>query len=117
MVATKPYTPMGRVWRALQLADMLDASGITSASGTSMDDAQWCMLATAAGIRRIPSLLTRNLTTDMLRSREDTPSQLQPLAQRRTHATTNETPGHTIQVVQIPRPRMAVPASALSHAP
>ena len=29
-MAPKPYIPLGRIWRALELRDMLDAAGITS---------------------------------------------------------------------------------------
>jgi hypothetical protein len=94
------HIPLGRIWRALELADMLDASGINSASVTSMDDVQWGMLARAAGVRT-PSLITRNLTIDMLRNREDVPKMLE----RRTTYATNETPAPTgRQVIEIPRP-------------
>jgi hypothetical protein len=98
MARSKPYTPPARIWRALQLADILDASGIDSGSAMAMDDTQWGMLATAAGCRT-PSLMTRNLIIEFLRNREDVRSMLE----RRTYAT-NEPPAPTgRQVIQIPR--------------
>jgi hypothetical protein len=99
-VADRFHIPLGRIWRALELADLLDASGITSASVTSMDDSQWGMLASAAGCRT-PSLITRNLIIDMLRNREDVRKTLE----RRTNYAANETPSPTgRQVIEIPRP-------------
>jgi hypothetical protein len=90
---------MGRIWRALQLADMLAETGIGSAAVMAMTDSQWAMLATAAGCRT-PSSLTRNLTIDMLRNREE----VRNLLERRTYAK-NETPiPISRQVIPIPRP-------------
>jgi len=76
MMASKPYTPPARIWRALELADLLDAAGIASTSAETMDSGEWSVLAEAAGARRA-SLETRALTISLLRRREAVRRQLQ----------------------------------------
>ena len=90
--SSKTYTPPARIWRALALADLLDAAGIASISVEAMVSAEWTALATAAGVRA-PSPDTRDLTISMLRNRENVRRKLQPLIQqnRRDHVTNDET--------------------------
>jgi len=81
-----PYTPSARIWRALALADLLDAAGIASFSAEAMDALEWQALAKAASARQ-PSPETRALTIFLLRRRETVRRQLQLILNRSSHET------------------------------
>lgn len=62
--------PSARIVKALTLADLADAAGISSSDIASFRPSEWRMLAQAAQTNRAPSQRTRELVTAMLRRRE-----------------------------------------------
>jgi hypothetical protein len=71
-MAALAFQPPARIVRALTLADLLDAAGISAADAATFHPREWRMLAKAASSTRIPSEQTRGLVVDLdfLRRRE-----------------------------------------------
>lgn len=64
------FEPSARILRALAMADLLDAAGISSADVASLHPAEWRMAVEAAQSNRVPSEQTRALVVDLLRRPE-----------------------------------------------
>jgi hypothetical protein len=62
--------PSARIVKALTLAVLADAAGISSSDVASFHPSEWRMLAKAAQTKRAPSPQTCGLVADLLRRRE-----------------------------------------------
>jgi len=64
------FEPHARIVRAIALADLLDAAGISASDAGTMHPPEWRLVARAAGTNRIPSEQTRELVAMLLQRRE-----------------------------------------------
>ncbi len=64
------FEPRARIVRAITLADLLDAAGITAEDAATMHPGEWRLLAEAAQVPKLPSERTRELVTTLLQRRE-----------------------------------------------
>jgi hypothetical protein len=62
--------PAARIVKALTLADLMDAAGISAADAATMHPGEWRIVARAANTPREPSERTRELVTALLQRRE-----------------------------------------------